>query len=150
MRTKRAKWRRWHDSIGADLRRMAAWRAQREGLTPGLAESSRAFVDEIYAHALAMGVRRQLKAGSRDVSLIRLLGDIASDPASLPAVRDGAEVRARLAGLRRDVRPAESFADRVVAHADRRGRGGPPLAALHQALDRLLALHAECGQWLEA
>jgi hypothetical protein len=153
--TKKEKWRRWHGVIGRELNRLGLWREEWEALSRDSAApaSRRAFVGEVYAHALAMGVRRQLKAGSRDISVARLLADIA---ANIDSLRSGsgdpgptpARVRHDLADLRRTVRPAENFADRVVAHADRRAERGPPITVLHQALDQLDRLHATYGAWL--
>jgi hypothetical protein len=148
MRSRQAKWRRWHASIAADLRRLEGWREAWRALRPTLPAERRAFVDEIYAHALAMGVRRQLKMGSRDVSMARLLADLAADAGTHSGAGGEAGAESRLAALRRASRPAEMFADRAVAHADRRARGGLPLDALHAALDRLLEVHAECAGWL--
>jgi len=157
MRKKHAKWKRWHERIGEELRRLRGWRREWLSLvmSADVGAARRAFVDEVYAHALAMGVRRQLKTGSRDVSMVRLLTDIASSAGHLP-VRDGtvpilsSAVRADLSGLKRAARTAESFADRSVAHADRRGHDDLPLDALHAALDRLISLHAVYAGRLEA
>jgi len=150
VRTKTGKWRRWAAWIGLELERLESWRAARAGLDSDarIAAVDRAFVAEVYAHAVAMGVRRQLKTGSRDVSLMRLLEDIAANPGSLapgPGERapTPAGVGRDIASLKRLARPAEAFADRSVAHSDRRARGEPPIAALHAALDRLRELHAK-------
>lgn len=148
VRTKAGKWRRWAKWIGQELERLESWRAARAGLDEDerIAAADRAFVAEVYAHALAIGVRRQLKVGSRDVSMMRWLEDIASNPALLepgkPAA-SSASIRREIAALKRLVRPAEAFADRTVAHADRRSRGEPPIDALHAALDRLRELHTK-------
>ncbi len=150
MRTKVGKWRRWEIRIGRELDRLESWRAAREGLDGDdrIAVADRAFVAEVYAHALAMGVRRQLKTGSRDVSLVRLLEDIAANPRMLPntpgeRALTATAVRRDLAELKRLARPAEAYADRSVAHSDRRSRGEPPIEALHAALVRLRELHAK-------
>jgi len=155
VRTKVGKWRRWQAWIGRELDRLESWRAAREGLDSDerIAVSDRAFVAEVYAHALAMGVRRQLKTGSRDVSLVRLLEDIAANPEMLvPAKGEraptAASVRRDLSALKRLARPAEAYADRSVAHSDRRSRGEPPIEALHAALDRLGELHAKYARWI--
>ncbi|MGD8277531.1 MAG: hypothetical protein PVH00_05870, partial [Gemmatimonadota bacterium] len=149
VRTKAGKWRRWTKWIGRELERLESWRAARAGLDSDdrIAPPDRAFVGEVYAHALAMGVRRQLKTGSRDVSLMRLLEDIAANPGTLAPGPGGrqptrASVRRDIAALKRLARPAESFADRSVAHSDRRSGGDPPIDALHAVLDRLHELHA--------
>jgi hypothetical protein len=62
---------------------------------------------------------------------------------------DSTAVRADLSGLKRVARVAEAFADRSVAHADRRGHDDLPLDALHEALDRLVSLHAEYAARLD-
>lgn len=147
--TKIRKWRRWHSVIAHDLHRLRTWRVQWQALAgdPDTGPDRRLFVEEVYAHALAMGIRRQLKSGSRDVSMSRLLTDIATDAELLPRRAHGstssaADVRRDLADLRRETRAAEAFADRTVAHADRRAGGDLPLEILHSALERLEELHA--------
>jgi hypothetical protein len=154
VRTKVGKWHRWEKWIDRELARLVSWRAAREGLDSDarIPAADRAFIAEVYAHALAMGVRRQLKTGSRDVSMVRLLEDIAANIALLEAGAGAsppaaAAVRRDIAALKRLARPAEAFADRAVAHADRRSRAEPPIAALHAALERLLELHAKYGRW---
>jgi hypothetical protein len=155
MRTKAAKWKRWHVAIGEELRRLRGWRREWLSLvmSADVGGARRAFVDEVYAHALAMGIRRQLKTGSRDLSMVRLLADIAvSRGHTVGSGRvpiDSTAVRADLSGLKRVARAAEAFADRSVAHADRRGHDDLPLDALHEALDRLVSLHAEYAARLD-
>jgi hypothetical protein len=138
---KRSKWARWLASIHADLDRLALWQATCRHASASLPtdDRSRAF-EEIYLHAISIGIRRQLKLGSRNVSLARLLEDIAAarDPAF-----DAATARQDLAELRRASRSAEAFADRVVAHLDRRSATPPNHSDIARALATLEQLHAK-------
>ncbi len=145
-RARRAKWQRWIATIGEELERLGAWRDARAAALSALEvlpelRAAAGLLHETYVHALAMGVRRQLKPGSRNVCLGGLLAELADH--AHEAGLDAAEVRRDLAALRRRLKPVESFADRAVAHADRRAPASLSVHTLHAALDALAAVHAK-------
>lgn len=130
------------------------------------------FLDMLYAQYAAMSIRRQLKLDSKSISLAALLKDISEHPGILTphrwerlpegeprvvarhayerlARRDGvsidpAAVRRDLEGLRSVCRTSVAFADRRVAHLDKRPRIEPPPAEeLDHAIDALLNRYVE-------
>jgi hypothetical protein len=151
------KWRRWLAAIGSDLG--AVMRAREvHGRLPsvlGAEVPGRQLVIEVmadlYAQSAALAVRRQLKLGSRNMSLGGLLSDIAANASLLTKDRvsqlaaasaaherdravavfeslalesggalDPGRVEDDLEKLRRTTRSTVHYADRRVAHIDRR------------------------------
>ena len=152
-KTKKAKWVRWLRVIGDDVGRLRVWRDAFEAERSRGAESRTsgddpyaATVREVYTHAMAIGIRRQLKLGSRNVSVAGLLEDLASS-AEGPA--DPVLARHDLEALRRAAKPIEAFADRVVAHTDRRSGPMPAPERLASLVDRLVSLHVRYRQLIE-
>jgi hypothetical protein len=144
--SKRSKWARWLRVIRSDLRDLFAWREAYEAVQRALDARAapappqlRSLLLDIYTHALAMGVRRQMKLGSRNITLAGLLEDIAANTEH--AMIDASAVRQDLVMLRRKVNRVVSFADRAVAHADRRSSRRPSLDELHAAVDALIGVH---------
>lgn len=152
-KTKKAKWVRWLRVIGDDVGRLEVWRdafetewARGSGSPTGSDDPYSAAVREVYTHAMAIGIRRQLKLGSRNVSVAGLLEDLA---ASGKGPADPALVRRDLDALRRAAKPVEAFADRVVAHTDRRSGPMPDPETLGSLVDRLVALNAKYRRLIE-
>jgi hypothetical protein len=151
------KWRRWLAAIGRDL---TAVLEAREicGRVPSVVgadvpgrEPMIEVIGDLYAQSAALAVRRQLKLGSRNMSLAGLLSDIAENASVLTEERvsrlassSPAEARAKalevfdslalesgegldpgrvqgdLEKLRNKTRSTVHYADRRVAHIDRR------------------------------
>ncbi len=131
--------------LDEDLARLSSWRRVFEAAQQALTARGTAVdpeflstMREVYAHALAIGIRRQLKPGSRNISLAGLLEDVAANPRA--AGVDAGTVRRDIAELRRVAKPAEHFADRVVAHRDRRAGATPAPEELGRILAHLVQL----------
>src|SRR2546425_1871676 len=122
------------------------------------------FLEQWYVDSVVMGLRRQIKIHADSISLAGLLEDIAGTPALLSRQRfvglypageskraaeafdrhvgsgathvDPAAVRADLDKLRQLATRCEEYADRLIAHRDRRPLPAvPTYPELHAALD---------------
>jgi hypothetical protein len=150
-----AKRRRWVAAIRADLAALVQERSAHDRARAALAgdDALAAYVDGLRAQALALGIRRQLKMDSRSITLAGLVADLVGradrgDPMStvlshydLPG-HDGPEddLRDALRAVKARAQPAESYADRGLAHADRRAHAVPTRADLEAVLDDVIAL----------
>lgn len=122
------------------------------------------FLEQWYVDSTVMGLRRQLKVNRDSVSLAGLLEDIAANPACLSRQRfvalypasehkradrtfdkyvgpgaaqvDAAAVCVDIKKLRSLAQRCEEYADRLVAHRDRRSVSAvPTYAELNEAID---------------
>lgn len=148
-----AKRRRWVASIRADLEALVTARATHDRARdivaredPALAE----YLDVLRSHILALGIRRQLKMDSRSITVAGLVADVVArpdgDPLSTRIVRDdpgggpAEDLRAALRAVKASAQSAESYADRSLAHADRRTPAVPTRAELEDTLDAVVQL----------
>lgn len=122
------------------------------------------FLEQWYVDSIVMGLRRQIKVDADSVSLAGLLDDIALNSAILSRARfvalypteqqkfadtvfdkhvgvgathvDAAAVRADTGKLRSLAQRCEEYADRLVAHRDKRGVSAvPTYEELNEAID---------------
>jgi hypothetical protein len=160
-----AKRRRWVAAIRADLTVLVEERAVHDRARAALAVHDPdlvAYLDSLRAQTLALGIRRQLKADSRSITLSGLVADLVSRadrgdplatvlaPLELPG-RAGPdeELREALRLLKAQAQAAESYADRGLAHADRRTPAVPTRAELEHVLDDVIALFRRVAAMVE-
>jgi hypothetical protein len=160
-----AKRRRWVAAIRADLTALVEERAVHDRARAALAARDAdlvAYLDGLRAQTLALGIRRQLKADSRSITLSGLVADLVSRadrgdplatvlaPLDLPD-RAGPEegLREALRSLKARAQTAESYADRGLAHADRRAPAVPTRDELEQVLDEVIALFRRVAAMVE-
>jgi hypothetical protein len=160
-----AKRRRWVAAIRADLAALVDERASHDRSRAVLGEVDAelvAYLDRLRAQTLALGIRRQLKADSRSITLSGLVADLVGraergDPLATvlthfePPGHYGPEedLREALRSLKASAQPAESYADRGLAHADRRAPAVPTRAELEAVLDDVIVLFDRVAAMVE-
>ncbi|MGH7505084.1 MAG: hypothetical protein ACRELX_05520, partial [Longimicrobiales bacterium] len=157
--------RRWVAVIRADLAALVGGRALHARARAALAAQDEAlagYLDGLRSQTLALGIRRQLKTDSRSITLAGLVADLVGrgergDPlATVLSHPDapghvGAEddLRDALRVLKARAQPAESYADRGLAHADRRTPPVPEREELEGVLDDVLGLFRQVALMVE-
>jgi hypothetical protein len=151
-----AKRRRWVAAIRADLSALVDERDVHDRARSALAagdDALVAYIDRLRSQTLALGIRRQLKADSRSITLSGLIADLVGradrgDPMSTVLAHIEAPghvgpeegLRDALRAVKARAQQAESYADRGLAHADRRTPAVPTRDELEQVLDDVIAL----------
>ena len=150
-----AKRRRWVAAIRADVAVLVEERAIHDRASAVVAGEPAlvAYIDGLRAQTLALGIRRQLKMDSRSITLAGLVADLVGradrgDPMStvlshfdVPGHHGPEEdLRDALRALKARAQPAESYADRGLAHADRRAPAVPSRTELEAVLDEVIVL----------
>lgn len=159
-----AKRRRWVASIRSDLEALVSARSSHDRVheivaqqDPALAE----YLDVLRSQMLALGIRRQLKMDSRSITVAGLVADLVArpdggEPLSTGIVRDdrvrggpAEELRDALRAVKTRAQSAESYADRSLAHADRRAPAVPTRDELEATLDAVVELFQRVAALIE-
>lgn len=101
--------------------------------------------DTYLAHVLMM-LRKHVKTDSKSISLVSLAQDIIDNPSEIASSRDITQLQAELTQFKLCAETFEQFADRVIAHNDKR----PPLHTptynqVHEAIDAMDRLSIQCS-----
>jgi hypothetical protein len=152
-------------AIRADLAALVGGRALHVRALAALAPHDEAlahYVDALRSQTLALGIRRQLKTDSRSITLAGLVADLVGraergDPLSSVLSHPDApghvgadeDLRDALRALKARAQPAESYADRGLAHADRRTPPVPEREELERVLDNVLTLFRQVAVMVE-
>jgi hypothetical protein len=159
-----AKRRRWVASIRSDLEALVSARSKHDRAhdivarhDPVLAE----YLDLLRSQMLALGIRRQLKMDSRSITVAGLIADLVArpdggEPLATGIVRDDRvhggpieELRGALRVVKTRAQSAESYADRSLAHADRRTPAVPTRDELEATLDTVVELFEKAASIVE-
>lgn len=159
-----AKRRRWVASIRSDLEALVSARSTHERARAILAQQDSSLVeylDMLRSQMLALGIRRQLKMDSRSITVAGLIADLVArpeggEPLSTGIVREGSlhggpaePLREALRTVKTRAQAAESYADRSLAHADRRTPAVPSREELEAMLDSVVELFERAAALVE-
>lgn len=159
-----AKRHRWVASIRSDLDALVSARplhVRAHDIVARQDPSLAAYLDMLRSQMLALGIRRQLKTDSRSITVAGLVADLVArpdggEPLSTGIVRDdrvrggpAEELRAALRTLKTRAQAAESYADRSLAHADRRTPAVPSREDLEAVLDSVVELFERVAAMVE-
>ena len=100
------------------------------------------WVNMLFKDAIVMAVRRQIDRDDRSISLRRLLTKVQADPGIAGNRFTDGDIHADIEDLDRCAQLIRAFADRRIAHADRRGLGAdhPTFRDVRNCLEQLCTL----------
>jgi hypothetical protein len=158
MSNKVAKWKKWTDIICGDCANLLLSRDMFRDLHQMIAKNKRmqqsdyfhVYMQDTYvAHALMM-VRKHLKVDRDSISLTALASDIFENRHSAPNQNFAAEMDKNLAHFAGCAKKLESFADRVIAHRDKRDPSHTPtFNEVDSAIDAMDSLAIQCSAALD-
>src|SRR5260370_20938513 len=101
----------------------------------------------LFKGSMEMAVRRQIDRDEKSISLRRLLTKLQADPATAGNRFTAADIQTDMDDLDRSAQLIRAFADRRIAHADRRDLGAdhPTFPYLRNFLEQLCTLRNQYG-----
>ena len=101
--------------------------------------------DTYVAHVLMM-LSKHIKRGDKSISLVNLAEDIINNPQELTQPHVAKQVQQKLNRFRESAEAFEQYADRTIAHNDKR----PPVRIptykqIHNAIDAMDSLSIQCS-----
>lgn len=101
--------------------------------------------DTYLAHVLMM-LRKHVKTDSKSISLVSLAQEIIDNPHEIVPHQSTAEIQAKLDLFKLCADTFEQFADRVIAHNDKRPAiHTPTYNQVHEAIDAMDRLSIRCS-----
>jgi hypothetical protein len=154
MTNKVAKWKRWGEAICGDCANLLLSRDMFIDLHEMIAKNQKMqqsdyfheyMKDTYVAHALMM-VRKHLKVGADSISLTALASDICENTSCAPNPGFTENISHQLTRFLDAARKLESFADRVIAHRDKRApTHTPTYNEVNDAIDAMDRLAIQCS-----
>lgn len=154
MSNKIAKWKKWLQVVCHDCGNLMLSRdmfLDIQGMiakNPSMQQADYFHVylkDTYLAHVLMM-LRKHVKTDSNSISLVDLAQDIINNPHEIVPSPSTKQIQAELTQFKLCANKFEQFADRVIAHNDKR----PPLHTptynqVHEAIDAMDRLSIQCS-----
>lgn len=154
MSNKVAKWKKWLQIVCHDCGNLMLSRDMFLDIqamiakNPSMQQSDYFHVylkDTYLAHVLMM-LRKHVKTDSKSISLVSLAQDIINNPREIASPQITAQIQTELDRFKLCADKFEQFADRVIAHNDKR----PPVHTptynqVHEAIDAMDRLSIQCS-----
>ncbi|WP_185822552.1 AbiU2 domain-containing protein [Xanthomonas sp. GW] len=157
MSNKVVKWKRWLDVASHDCANVLLSRDMFRDLhrmiekNPKMQQADyfHEYMEDTYVAHVLMMVRKHLKRSSDSISLAALASDLHANRAVAPDTNFTDEIRIKLDQFEQNAKKLESFADRVIAHSDKRKPSyTPTFDDVEKAIDAMDKLCVQCSSAL--
>lgn len=157
MSNKVAKWIRWLDVISHDCGNVLLSRDMFRDLhrmiekNPKMQQADyfHEYMEDTYVAHVLMMVRKHLKVSKDSISLVSLANDMYNNRFVVPALKSTEDIREKLDRFEQSAHKLESFADRVIAHSDKRKPSyRPTFNDVDAAINAMDKLCVECSSAL--
>lgn len=154
MSNKVAKWERWIDLICHDCGNVMLSRDMFLDLHKMIKKNPKMqqgdyfhdYMKDTYIAHVAMMLRKHAKTGRDSISLASLASDILNNKDQVSGIFVAEDFEAKIDRFTQCVEKVEAFADRVIAHRDRRAPSyTPTYNEVNEAIDAMDSLSTQCS-----